>query len=290
MAVAVDHFSYAGTMNHKNTNDTLKPPESQHVYANTNPDGTVTKTVTEVNPDARLVTKVEIISERHPDEQKGLHRPALSASEHGSSSLGRRSQHKTISEGKGLIFYAGNRDAQIPVGTSKYAMLVPIEQIPGMQAHARKTSLTTENDFLQDAIMAHNEFRGRHGVGHVTLDIELCKFAQAWANKLSTTGTKSHSLNGFGECLFWRPHGPVSGRDAVIAWYQEGQLFRWNIMDLQHGTNNFTQLIWKNTTRVGIALAAGGHGIYIVANYNPPGNIKGQFRENVLPLLPHPVH
>jgi hypothetical protein len=274
----------------RNSKDSRRQRDQQHIYANTNPDGTITKTVTAVNPEAKLVTKVEIISERHPDEHKGLHRPAVPESENSpSTGRGRQSGQSTlkrVSEAKGLIYYAGDRDAhnQLPVGTSKYAMLLPIENIPEMQARARRTSLTTDNDFLQDAIMAHNDLRARHGVGHVTLDIDLCRIAQAWANQLSITGTKSHSMNGYGECLFWRPYGPVSGRDPVNAWYEEGKSFRWSLMDLQPGTNNFTQLIWKASKRMGIAIAAGGYGVFVVANYDPPGNIKGQFKENVLPV------
>lgn len=45
----------------------------------------------------------------------------------------------------------------------------------------------------------------------------------------------------------------------------------------------FTQLVWKGSHSMGIAMVKGKSGrIVIVANYNPPGNIMGQFMDNVL--------
>lgn len=46
---------------------------------------------------------------------------------------------------------------------------------------------------------------------------------------------------------------------------------------------HFTQLVWKGTKSMGIAMVKGKSGrIVIVAYYNPPGNIMGQFMDNVL--------
>jgi len=43
----------------------------------------------------------------------------------------------------------------------------------------------------------------------------------------------------------------------------------------------FTQVIWKGTNQFGIAKATGGKGTFVVAFYVPPGNVVGQFRQNV---------
>ncbi len=51
------------------------------------------------------------------------------------------------------------------------------------------------------------------------------------------------------------------------------------------GAGDFTQLVWKDTTQVGIGKVSGDvNGAYctiIVARYEPAGNILGKFRENV---------
>jgi len=45
---------------------------------------------------------------------------------------------------------------------------------------------------------------------------------------------------------------------------------------------HFTQIVWKNTSEMGIAMAKRDGTCVIVACYHPRGNIVGQFTENVL--------
>lgn len=49
-------------------------------------------------------------------------------------------------------------------------------------------------------------------------------------------------------------------------------------------TGHFTQLVWKNTQRVGagIAYTSDRKKVYVVAQYSPPGNYQGQYQQNVL--------
>jgi hypothetical protein len=47
-------------------------------------------------------------------------------------------------------------------------------------------------------------------------------------------------------------------------------------------SGHFSQMVWKNSTELGIGRARDQNGkVFIVANYNPPGNYIGQFAENV---------
>merc|ERR1712183_940254 len=77
--------------------------------------------------------------------------------------------------------------------------------------------------------------------------------------------------------------GPGSTpEDAVKAWYSEVKYYT----DYKHGTfrsqtGHFTQVVWKGTTKVGLAVSDCGK--YIVANYKCPGNMMGDFAKNVLP-------
>ncbi|KDQ16639.1 hypothetical protein BOTBODRAFT_172759 [Botryobasidium botryosum FD-172 SS1] len=53
--------------------------------------------------------------------------------------------------------------------------------------------------------------------------------------------------------------------------------------------SHFTQMVWKSTTQMGCAVAycdgisGPGKGAYHVCQYSPPGNVMGQFPENVQP-------
>ena len=42
-------------------------------------------------------------------------------------------------------------------------------------------------------------------------------------------------------------------------------------------------VVWAGSSELGIARAYSNGNLYIVANYNPGGNMQGDFAENVLP-------
>lgn len=49
-------------------------------------------------------------------------------------------------------------------------------------------------------------------------------------------------------------------------------------------TGHFTQVVWKDSTELGVGMARNRNGeVYVVCNYNPAGNFLGSFTENVLP-------
>lgn len=46
---------------------------------------------------------------------------------------------------------------------------------------------------------------------------------------------------------------------------------------------HFTQMVWRGSREFGIGRAKGASGyVYIVANYNPRGNVRGHYAANVL--------
>ena len=47
-------------------------------------------------------------------------------------------------------------------------------------------------------------------------------------------------------------------------------------------TDHFSQLVWRNSKELGIGTAQSKSGnFFLVARYNPPGNIDGQFQDNI---------
>jgi hypothetical protein len=67
--------------------------------------------------------------------------------------------------------------------------------------------------------------------------------------------------------------------DATQVWYNEASKYNYNNPVFSVKTGHFTQLVWKSSTHVGIAISADGK--YVAANYFPAGNVTGRFRENV---------
>ena len=52
------------------------------------------------------------------------------------------------------------------------------------------------------------------------------------------------------------------------------------------GTGHFTQVVWVNSTELGMGHATSQSGsVYTVARYSPAGNYRGQFEQKVPRLL-----
>ncbi len=49
---------------------------------------------------------------------------------------------------------------------------------------------------------------------------------------------------------------------------------------------HFTQVVWKDSTQLGVGLATDGRTVFVVGQYRPAGNMNmaGYFEKNVLPL------
>jgi len=70
---------------------------------------------------------------------------------------------------------------------------------------------------------------------------------------------------------------------AVDMWYGEYSAYNFDHPTFSSNTGHFTQMVWKNSAQlgVGVAYSKTKHVFYIVANYNPPGNIQKAFKDNV---------
>ena len=101
------------------------------------------------------------------------------------------------------------------------------------------------------------------------------------AQELAKSGKFKHSKSGDGENLYWygsTHQNPMT--EACLLWYEEIQLYRYrkccgpNFSE----TGHYTQMVWENTTELGIGVAISKSGeTYVVARYNPHGNFIGQF-------------
>ena len=67
------------------------------------------------------------------------------------------------------------------------------------------------------------------------------------------------------------------GKDATDNWYDEINLYDFSKPRFSSGTADFTQVVWKNTTKLGCAAskAKKNINIIVVCNYNRPGNYLG---------------
>ena len=70
--------------------------------------------------------------------------------------------------------------------------------------------------------------------------------------------------------------------DPTRAWYDEIEFYDWNNPGFLLNTENFTQLVWKNSLEVGFGIAIGSNNKVIAcANYFPAGNKANEYEINV---------
>ena len=74
--------------------------------------------------------------------------------------------------------------------------------------------------------------------------------------------------------------------DAVKIWYSEIKNYKYDSPGFSLNTGHFTQIVWRDTTEVGVGTCKSPDGrlTYAVARYNPAGNMLKKFQENVTPV------
>uniref|UniRef100_A0A0K0E6J7 SCP domain-containing protein n=1 Tax=Strongyloides stercoralis TaxID=6248 RepID=A0A0K0E6J7_STRER len=133
--------------------------------------------------------------------------------------------------------------------------------------------------FYQDT----NYYRKKHGVPNLKINPFLQLLAKKHALKMANSNEMTHDTDkNYGENLAFSDD---SGNDAVKKWYDEIAKYDYNKPEFSYATSHFTALVWKSTTEMGCGLAQSTKTkrTFVCCKYNKPGNIKGEFKENVLP-------
>lgn len=154
--------------------------------------------------------------------------------------------------------------------------------------------IVTQDRFIQEALEAHNRYRALHGAPPVEHESRLSGLAKEWAEQLAQKGSLSYRNTTFknqelGENILrfnLRSADAyyLSGKDISDEWYQEEENYKYDGKCTPE-TGHFTQVVWKETQKVGFGFAMDESGLfYAVANYFPAGNYTNRFWENVLPM------
>jgi len=132
----------------------------------------------------------------------------------------------------------------------------------------------------------HNRLRREVGVPDLKWDPELARHAQAWADTMAREQFLEHSKgNDEGENIAYaKGHTRSESIDvALIGWGEEEKvIYRARGEPTVgekgfKGVGHYTQMVWFETTRVGMATAkAAGGKHYTCARYFPSGNIFGK--------------
>jgi len=145
---------------------------------------------------------------------------------------------------------------------------------------------STSSSDIQAFLDAHNTVRAKHSASPLVWSDSLSNKAQEWADNCQFVHSKG-TLGDLGENLA-AGTGIFKIPDAVKLWTDEVSSYDPNKPVPSH----FTQVVWKSTTQLGcfvkicnnsnmFDLAKFGPTTFVVCEYSPPGNVIGQFSENV---------
>jgi len=152
----------------------------------------------------------------------------------------------------------------------------------------------------QSAVAAYiNMYRAKNQAPPLTYNPTITVFSQQWSSYLLSNNLFQHSgTQLYGENLaYFEGYGtdPVALiKLAIDAWYNEISLYNFNSPGFSEATGHFTCLVWLASRDFGIAIAFDPvtTKAVITMNTSPPGNVIGEFQQNVLPLVtlpPSPV-
>ena len=188
-----------------------------------------------------------------------------------------------------------SHNSNIPSDPGKYLEI-------NLTVKKNKISVPNAKDlerFRRDGLKRHNYYRKYHQAGPMELTQKLNDFAQKYAETLATKDTMQHSTHKerekiygdwTGENLYYcwssESNFPINGAKAVDSWYDEINDYDFKKGKSKNGgvVGHFTQLVWKDSTQLGIGVAKSSkNSIYVVANYHPGGNFNNNELNNVFP-------
>ncbi|XP_073822218.1 uncharacterized protein [Musca autumnalis] len=139
--------------------------------------------------------------------------------------------------------------------------------------------------FEMECLEEHNKRRDLHGCKPMALNRNLCNLANDWAIHLTKTRSIYHRPgNDYGENIYQLINQDPTAEDAVKAWYDEINKYKYSKPGFSTGTGHFTQVVWLDTKEMGVGRAKVDNMTFIVCNYNPPGNVMGQYKTQVPPV------
>jgi hypothetical protein len=136
-------------------------------------------------------------------------------------------------------------------------------------------------------LAAHNRERTAAGIPALAWDPELSAEAASWGRELAASGEFEHDPDvddedPQGENLWAGTRGAYAPEEMVGGWIEEKKLFRPGRFPENSATGDFadvghyTQLMWRESDRVGCALAEGAEEDVLVCRYRTAGNDVGE--------------
>jgi hypothetical protein len=137
-------------------------------------------------------------------------------------------------------------------------------------------------------LAAHNRERSQAAIGALKWDERLAADAAEWGEHLAELGDLEHyqedpdDPDPQGENLFLGTRGHFAPEAMVGAWIEERKDFKPGIFPANSRTGDlddvghYTQLMWRDTGRVGCAVVENREYDFLVCRYSQAGNVIGE--------------
>ncbi|TKY84920.1 hypothetical protein EX895_006000 [Sporisorium graminicola] len=195
----------------------------------------------------------------------------------------KKNKHKT-SSARPSHYYSSTIEKASPSTSPKTSNPAASTSTP-----SSSTGTASLSTFEQTMLSMHNADRAKHSASALTWDATLASAAAKWAAGCKWQHTPN---NPYGQNIAAGTASGFGAKDSCTMWYDEVSQYDFSTAQYSDATGHFTQMVWKGTKRLGCAiqscsasqmgLGSSGSAQYVVCNYDPPGNVIGQFKENVL--------
>ncbi len=146
-------------------------------------------------------------------------------------------------------------------------------------------SLKMTEELKKEFIEEHNQWRKDVGVPPLEWSEKLAQYASEWGMEIGKKCDMKHRpYSGkweqlYGENIYWTSAPSVATKDVVDAWGSEIKYYKKPkpIDDDFVKYGHYTQVVWKDTKKVGCAIIkCKKGGTIVICNYDPSGNWDGQ--------------
>lgn len=144
-------------------------------------------------------------------------------------------------------------------------------------------ALASPCSIIDSILSAHNTIRANYNAPPLFWDANLAINASSWAKKC----VFKHSDMMWGENMALSYETNIS---SIVAMWYNMEVCKYNYSNPDFSTGHFSQLVWASTKYVGCALVGPPNctvinqfvnATMLICEYNPPGNIDGQYSINV---------
>jgi len=122
----------------------------------------------------------------------------------------------------------------------------------------------------------HNKVRADVGVAPLRWDDGLAAYAQQWADRMAANGCRleHRQPNRYGENIFQGTAGHYTAIDAAKGWESEKKLYSGGAITQENfgRIGHYTQMVWRDTTKLGCGETICRATLLVACNYDPPGN------------------